>query len=192
MSNSTTNTYAMKRDILTFSNKISKNLSKPNKKFTADMTYGILASGSCLLSDITDQLHETIHKVNSIERLSKHLAKGVPDVAPSSYHETISNWVPDEPVIHIDDSDITKPSGQKFEALDRVRDGSKNSYTKNLYDKGYHVTEACVMSDTHHPVSVFSRIHSAKEKDYISANAITFDAIDQGISLFPHATYVMD
>ena len=51
MLNSTSNTYTLKRGILTFSNKISNNLSKPDRKFTADMTYGILASGSCLLGN---------------------------------------------------------------------------------------------------------------------------------------------
>lgn len=58
MPNSTSNTYTLKREILTFSNKISKHLSKPDKKFSADMTYGMLASGSCLLTDVVDQLHE--------------------------------------------------------------------------------------------------------------------------------------
>ena len=54
MFNSTTNTYQMKREILNFSNKISKHLSKPDKKFSADMTYGMLAAGSCLLTDVMD------------------------------------------------------------------------------------------------------------------------------------------
>ena len=45
MANFTSNTYQMKREILTFSKKISKHLSKPDIKFTADMTYGLLASG---------------------------------------------------------------------------------------------------------------------------------------------------
>ena len=56
MVNFPTNTYQMKREILTFSNKISKCLSKPEKKFTADITYGMLASGSCLLTDVVDKL----------------------------------------------------------------------------------------------------------------------------------------
>ena len=33
---------------------ISKYLSKPDKKFVADITYGMLASGSCLLTDVVD------------------------------------------------------------------------------------------------------------------------------------------
>ena len=62
MVNFTTNTYQMKQEILTFSNKISKYLSKPDKKFSADMTYGMLAAGSCLLTDVVDQLHEDTKK----------------------------------------------------------------------------------------------------------------------------------
>ena len=44
MVNCTSKTYQMKREILTFSNKISRKLPKPEKKFIADMNYGILAS----------------------------------------------------------------------------------------------------------------------------------------------------
>ena len=122
MLNSTTNTYTLKREILSFSNKISRKLSKPDKKFTADMTYGLLASGSCLLTDVVDQLHEASKKVNSVERLTRHLNKGTPKHSLHSYLQTVRNWVPDEPVIHIDDSDIVKPDGYKFEALGLVRE----------------------------------------------------------------------
>ena len=84
MVNFTSNTYQMKREILTFSNKISHKLSKPEKKFTADMVYGMLASKSCLLTDIVDQLHEDTKKVNSVERLTRHLNKGIPSFALKS------------------------------------------------------------------------------------------------------------
>lgn len=183
MTNSTSNTYTMKRYILTFSNKISSSLNKSDSKFTADMTYGILTSNSCLLTDIVDQLHETTKKVNSVERLSRHLVKGVPDNAINPYHETISKWVPSDPVIHIDDSDVIKPEGYKFESLGRVRDGSKSTKSKTFYEKGYLVTQACVLSNNHHPISIYSRIHSSLEKNYKSANTITFKAIDQGVEL---------
>ena len=67
MINSTSNTYTLKRDILSFTNKISNKLSKPDRKFTADITYGMLAAGSCLLTDVVDQLHEDTKKVNSVK-----------------------------------------------------------------------------------------------------------------------------
>ena len=91
MLNSTTNTYILKREIPSFTNKISNNLSKPEKKFTADITYGMLAANSCLLTDIADQLYED---------------------------------------------------------------------AKNVLEKGYHVTEDCVITESNHPVSIYSRIHS--------------------------------
>ena len=192
MANFTSNTYTLKREILTFSNKISRKLSKPDKKFTADMTYGMLASSSCLLTDIVDQLHEDSKKVNSVERLTRHLNKGVPVKALKLYLNTIRKWVPSEPVIHIDDSDVVKPDGYKFEALGMVRDGSKSTDTKTVFQKGYHVTEACVLTGNGHPVSVFSQIHSSKEKNFTSINDITFSAMERGAALFGKATFALD
>ena len=100
--------------------------------------------------------------------------------------------MPDDPVIHIDDSDVIKPDGYKFEALGMVRDGSKSTKTKNVYEKGYHVTEACVMTKDNHPVSIYSKIHSSKEKTFTSVNSVTFDAMERGKAMFGKATFVMD
>ena len=192
MANFTSNTYQMKRKILTFTNKISRQLTKPERKFVADITYGILAAESCLLTDIVDQLHDDSRKINIVDRLSRHLEKGTPVKAAVSYLQMVKKWIPSEPVIHIDDSDVVKPDGYKFESLGIVRDGSESSSAKNVYQKGYHVTEACVLTTSNHPVSIFSRIHSSSEKDYKSANTITFDAMERGAALFHKATFAMD
>mgnify|MGYP000372062284 FL=1 len=166
MVNFTSNTYTLKREILTFSNKISK----PDRKFTADMTYGMLAAGSCLLTDVVDQLHEDSKKINVVDRLSRHLDKGVPAQATSSYLQQIKKWVPSDPVIHIDDSDVVKPDGYKFESLGIVRDGSESTSAKSIYKKGYHVTEACVLTAGNHPVSIFSKVHSSAITDWRKAS----------------------
>lgn len=192
MVNFTSNTYQMKREILFFSNKISKNLPKSERKFIADMNYGILASGSCLLTDIVSQLHEHSKKINVVDRLSRHLAKGTPKDAMKAYLAQVKKWCPDQPVIHIDDSDIVKPEGHKFESLGWVRDGSESTSKKNVYKKGYHVTEATVLTKSNHPVSIFSEIHSSKEKDFTSINNITFSAMERAAALFGKATFVMD
>jgi hypothetical protein len=107
----TTDTYTMKREILNFTNNFSKGLSRPLKKFVADMSYGMLASSSCLLSDISHTLKESIKKKNTIERLALNLSKGTPDLLLSNYLKHITHWIPSEPVIHIDDSDVIKPDG---------------------------------------------------------------------------------
>lgn len=182
----------MKREILSFSNKISKNLPKPEKKFMADMNYGILASGSCLLTDIVDQLHEPSRKINIVNRLSKHLAKGTSEDVLRSYLAQVKKWCPEHPVVHIDDSDVVKPDGYKFESLGWVRDGSESTATKNIYKKGYHVTEATVLTNSNHPVSIFSEIHSSEEKNFTSINTVTFSAMDRAAALFGKAAFVMD
>ena len=192
MTNFTTNTYTLKREILNFSNKVSQCLSKPDRKFTADITYGMLASGSCLLTDVADQLHEDSKKINSVERLSRHLNKGVPKEALRSYLHIVRKWVADEPVVHLDDSDVVKPDGYKFEALGLVRDGSQSSSAKNVYEKGYHVTEACVLTKSNHPISIYSKIHSSQEKSFTSVNTITFEAMERAKALLGKATFVMD
>ncbi len=192
MVNFTSNTYQMKREILSFSNKISRKLPKPERKFIADMNCGILASESCLLTDIVDQLHEPSRKINIVDRLSRHLAKGTPKDALKAYLTQVKKWCPDQPVIHIDDSDVVKPDGYKFESLGWVRDGSESTSTKNVYKKGYHVTEATILTKSNHPVSIFSKIHSSKEKGFTSINDITFSAMERAATLFEKATFVMD
>ena len=102
-----------------------------------------------------------------MERLTSHLNNDVPKEAQTSYPSFIRSMVPKNPVIHIDDSDVIKPEGRKFEALGTVRDGSKSTDTKSVYGKGYHITEACVLTGSNHPVSIFSKIHSSEEKDYL-------------------------
>ena len=85
------------------------------------MNYGILASQSCLLTDITDQLHEPAKKINTVGRLSRHLAKGIPDAALKSYLKQVKQYCPCHPIVHIDDSDIVKPDAHHFEDLGWVR-----------------------------------------------------------------------
>ena len=95
----TSNTYILKRKILTFTKKFSRKLSKPERKFTADITYGMLASGSCLLTDVCDQLHEPSKKINVVDRLSRHLEKGVSASAASAYLQQVKKWSSSEPII---------------------------------------------------------------------------------------------
>ena len=156
------------------------------------MNYGILSSGSCILTDIVDQLQEPSRKINIVDRLSRHLAKGTPKEPLKAYLTLARKWCPPHPVIHIDDSDVVKPDGHKFESLGWVRDGSESTATKNVYKKGYHVTEATVLTGSNHLVSIFSEIHSSKEKDFTSINDVTFSAMNRAVALFKKATFVMD
>ena len=115
--------------MLSFSNKISKKLPKSERKFITDMNYGILASGSCLLTDIVDHLQEPF----IVDRLSRHLSKGIPNDALKAYLAQVKKWCPGQPVIHIDDSDVVEPDGYKFESHSLVHDGSESTAAKNIF-----------------------------------------------------------
>ena len=192
MKHSTTKTYTLKRSILEFGKRIFGKQKRPDQKFAADITYGMLASRSCLLTSIVDELHEETRKVNAVERLGRHLKEGVLNETQERYRHLVREWIGEKPVVLIDDSDVIKPEGYKFEALGIVRDGSESTDRKSVYKKGYHVTEAVAITRSKQAVSIFSRIHSSTEKDYVSANTITFEAIEEGAKLLGKATFVMD
>lgn len=95
-------------------------------------------------------------------------------------------------MVHVDDSNVVKPYGHKFEDIGMVSGGSKGSNSKSVYEKGYRVTEACAITKNNHPVSIYSKIHSSSQKNYTSANTITFEAMKREKDLFGKATFVMD
>ena len=68
----TTLNHNLKRGILKFSEKISKNLSKPEFKFVSQMVFGILSAQSCMLSEISRHLGEKITIKKVIDRLSRN------------------------------------------------------------------------------------------------------------------------
>ena len=177
MNNFTTNTYEMKRDIINFSEKISKNSSKPEQKFVMDMIYGITKSKDILLSSIAENLNEDIKKEYTINRLSDNLTLDLDDSIENNYLNLAFDSLGENPVFLIDDSDIIKPLGEKFEDLGIVRDGSSRNKS---YEKGYHHTEIVGLTkEMKQPISVFSKVHSATSKDFVSANTITFEGIDK-------------
>ena len=177
MNNFTTNTYEMKREILNFSEKIAKKLSKSEKKFIQDIEYGIAASGSCLISDISRSLNEDIKLKNTIERLCDNLNSfDDTETLYNTYIEEIGDIYGKEPVVLFDDSDISKVYGKKFEDLDDVIDAS--SQDKKV-TKGYHVCEATILTEKENQlISVYSQIYSCKSKDFKSMNDYTFKSIE--------------
>ena len=136
MRNYTTDTYQMKREILSFSKKISMGCTRDKQKFTADMIYGLLSAKSCVLSEIAHELQEPIRKKNTIDRLSRQLAEGTEHAAVLNYSRLVKKCLPEKPLVFVDDSDVVKPYGKKFEDLGIVRDGSS---LDKKHEKGCHV-----------------------------------------------------
>lgn len=181
MNNFTTNTYEMKRDIVNFSKKLCKNSDKPETKFVTDMIYGISKSKDVLLSSIAEALNEDTKKAYTINRLSDNLVSDLSDSIDDNYNNLVMDSLGDTPVFLVDDSDIVKPLGEKFEDLGIVRDGSSR---KKSYEKGYHHTEIVGLTkNMKQPISIFSKIHSSTQKDFISNNSVTYEGLDKVVSL---------
>ncbi len=194
MSYFTTNTYQLKREIVNFSKKICKNSNKPTSKFVTDMLYGISKSKDILLSSISEALDENISKINTIDRLSNNLSLDLDESIFLNYCNLAFDALGDEPVFLVDDSDVTKPLGNKFEALGIVRDGSSKDKS---YEKGYHHTEIVGLTNNFkQPISLFSKIHSSTQKEYISNNNVTYEGLNFVVTLLNErslqGTFVLD
>ena len=175
----TSDIYVLKREIVKFSYKMSKGCRNVDSNLILDLIYGILASKDIKLSSIARKLHEKNKLDNIIERLAKRL-QNIKDKEKikDNFKNEVKKHLPTENIIAIfDDSDIVKIYGKKFEDLDLVIDGSDPN--KRL-KPGYHVCNACIISKIQHqPIEVYSKIYSAKSKDFISANKITNESIEE-------------
>ncbi len=170
MNNFTTNTYEVKRDILNFSKKISEGLCKPDKKFIADMLYGIEKSGSILFSDIARALNEENKLKNTIERLCdrcNYLSdESIEKIKENYLNEAIKQLPDDEVILVEDDSDVNKEYSRKLEDLCTVKDASSK---EDRYVNGYHVCEVVGLTKNEkQPVSLYSKIYSTETSGFIS------------------------
>lgn len=158
--------YEIKRDLTTFSEKISKGLTRPKSKFVTQMIYGILAGNKVHLSEIARSLNETIRLKKTIWRLSRNLfAFEEKETVMDNYISVVRKQIDEEnAVIVIDNSDITKPCSPKMEAITDVRDGSTGEIKK-----GYCTIEAAVLSKRKKmPLPVYEKVFSAAEEGFIS------------------------
>lgn len=164
----------LKRGILRFSEKICAGLSRPNFKFVSQMIYGIMSSQSCHLSKISRSLGESINLKKTIDRLSRNLngfAEG--EKLFENYIRKVKGLISDKTILIIDDSDITKPCSIKMEALSKVRDGSTGEI-----GMGYHsIGVAALTPERKQPIGVYTRVYSASEKDFVSADEETLKAL---------------
>ena len=115
-------------------------LKKPKYKLIVDMVNGIVASKSVRLTEIARGLNEEILLKKTVERLSNGLYtcdENIRNTIETSYLKYANDFVVEDTVISIDNSDVIKPHSSKLEALGRVRDGSTGDVNVKGYFKGY-------------------------------------------------------
>lgn len=155
-------TYQIKRKLPNFSNKITRNISRPKSKFVFQMIYGLLESNSVHLSNIARALKEDISLNKTIERLSKNLNNfnEIQEIN-EMYLNEIKSFIDNETIFCIDGSEIIKPHSKSLESIGTVRDGS----TGNTNVNGYNIFEVAALITTHDmPVSIYPNFISLLHK----------------------------
>lgn len=167
--------YQIKRNLSVFSNKITKDISKPKSKFVFQMFYGFLQSNSIHLSNIARALKEDISLKKTIERLSRNL-NNFNEISKlnENYVNEIKPLINEDTVFCIDGSEIIKPYSKALEYMGTVRDGSTGQTNVN----GYNLIEIAALTDKYNmPISVYSKVYSNAEKNYKSENTETLKAL---------------
>ena len=164
----------LKRGILKFCEKISKNFSRPEFKFVSQMMYGILSSQSCMLSEISRKLEEKTSVKKIIDRLSRNLKefdKG--NELFENYLKAVKSEINNKTILIVDGSDITKDYTTKMECIATVRDGSTGEYKF-----GYHTLGITALTpEKKMPIPVYSRIYSQAEQGYVSEDEETINGL---------------
>lgn len=165
MINYTTLNHNLKRGILKFSEKISKNLSVPHQKFVTQMLFGVLSSKDSKLSSIGRCLNEKISLKKVIERLSRNLKTfGDGEFLFKNYLKTVKSVIGDKSLLIIDGGDITKPCATKMEDISVVRDGSTGEYKNGYYTLGI----TALSSERKLPIPVYTKVYTSEEKSFVS------------------------
>lgn len=165
MNNYNTQAHNLKRGILKFSEKVSKELSRPEFKLVSQMFYGILTAQSCHLSKIARALDEKTSVKKVIDRLSRNLREFEnSEMLFGNYIKSVKPLFKDNSILVIDGSDITKPCSVKMESICKVRDGSTGEYGNGYFTLGV----TALTPEYKMPIPVYNRIYSSTDKDFVS------------------------
>jgi len=119
-------------------NHMFEGLSIPQRKFVADACYGLLKSGSPLVSEQARALCEDAKLITVEKRLClNYSSMDLSPLASSIARFSITELMDFPYQIDVDESDVVKPYGFAFEGLGLVHDGSREGRPR---EKGYHVT----------------------------------------------------
>lgn len=165
----------LKRGILKFSEKVCDGLSRPDFKFVSQVIYGMLSCQNCHLSKIGRVLEENISLKKTIDRLSRNLSQfSNGERLFDNYVRKVKSSISEKTILIVDDGDITKPCSTKLEGLGRVRDGSTGEI-----GIGYHTVAVTALTPKKkQPIGVYTRVYSASERDFVSADEETLKALN--------------
>lgn len=162
-------------------------LSVPQRKFVADAVYGLLKSGSPLVSEQARALCEPSRlKVTENRLLANYSSLDLSPLASNVAGFSIGELMDFPYQIDVDESDVVKPYGFAFEELGLVHDGSKEGRPR---EKGYHVTGVVgyCRNGTVAPLSL--SLYSTSQDGYESLSRETEKGIGRAFAHIPDKRY---
>ena len=166
---------SLKAKLDRFLENISNGLCKVDKRFIRDMAIGLLKGKDVLLSEIGRKLNENISIKKTDERLCRQLLKyNQEEKVLRNFRTFVNEEINNKTIFVIDNTDVTKPYGKKFENMCKVMDGSTGE-VKN----GYEICTISALTPVHkQPLPVYSHLYSYEEQNYESNNIETQKGLD--------------
>ncbi len=159
--------WKLREQIERFSGELCKASRVEEKRFTKEMIYRILASGSVVLTKIARTLEEpiTIHKTH--DRICRNLNRaGMAAKIERMVMRQGAKEIREDTLIVIDPIDIIKPYARHMEHLTEVRDGSPH-----VIGKGYWLCQAIgVEPGKSGVIPLAGRLYSTIAPDFVSEN----------------------
>jgi len=171
-----------------FVKNITKGLGKTDVKFAAQMIAGINKSSTVVLSEVARNSVSGVSVKKTVERFSRRLAMIDTGGIWHNYCTETAGLIGDSRMYIMDGTEIVKPSAERMEGLATVRDGSDDGKLK----PGYYVNEIVAVTKNRQPVSVSSKLYTAGEKGFKSANKVRDEAVKEVIANYGSGLFVCD
>ena len=165
----------LREQIHDFSGKLLPHFSKPMRRFTEQMIFGIQASGDVKLSEVARSLNERIALSKTETRLSRNLAwGGLEEALLFDIAKMGARRVRKDTLLLIDPTDVRKDYAKKMEYLATVRDGSAGELVK-----GYWMMEVvgCELGGKR-ITPLYQSLYSADAPGFLSENDEILKAVE--------------
>ena len=153
----------LKAELQSFLDGLCQNAKRPVAKLFFDLVYGIMRSGSSLVSMVA----RSISPGKSPKTAECRLTEAMSAADPSPMESALADFAigMSAGFLVLDESDVQKPYGKAFQWLDDVMDGSDPG---KPIGKGYRVIGMASISQRHQPIPFLLHAYSAKSDGFES------------------------
>lgn len=152
-----------KAELQSFLDPLVEGVSRPVAKLFFDLVYGLIRSGSSLVSLIARSLFQD----GPIDTHEHRLTRAMSSADPKPIESALADFAlgMSAGFLALDESDVQKPYGKAFQWLDDVMDGSDPG---KKIGKGYHVIGMASVSQRNQPIPFLLHAYSAKAEGFES------------------------